>query len=80
MIKAITILAVLLLITGCTPASDMNLAKAQWLCKDDGYLYKFRGEYSNPVICRSGRKFSNHDLKAVIMPVEFARKQGLFDK
>jgi len=76
-VKKLFILIVIVLTQACTPANEMNLAKAQWLCKNDGYLHKFRGELEHPVECTSGRKFSRTELKAVIMPVDFANEQGL---
>ncbi len=58
------------LATGCTPATKLNIAKAEYLCKDDGGLYAFKRLENNPVQCANGVMFSRKALAAAIIKDE----------
>ena len=66
------LLLLVLLLSGCTPYTNMNKAKSQYLCKDHGFVYRFKATAEFPVECLDGTKFSEKELIAVIMPVVFA--------
>ncbi len=55
------------LATGCTPATKLNIAKAEYLCKDYGGLYAFKRLENNPVKCANGVMFSRNTLTAAII-------------
>lgn len=61
------IFLIILLCTACTPNTKMNIAKAKFLCKDYGGLYKFESFNANPVICIDGTKFSISRLDKTII-------------
>ncbi len=58
------------LATGCTPATKLNRAKAEYLCKDDGGLYSFDDFSEYPVKCANGVMFSRDTLAAAIIQDE----------
>ncbi len=58
------------LATGCTPVTKMNIAKAEYLCKDDGGLYHFDGFSEYPVECANGVMFARDTLLVTIIQDE----------
>tara|TARA_R110002153_G_scaffold274311_1_gene448378 strand:+ start:306 stop:527 length:222 start_codon:yes stop_codon:yes gene_type:complete len=65
----------LLLLVGCVPASTLNVAKAEFLCKDHGGLYDFIGFKQRPVYCVDGTRFDvNAVREAVIDDPEYYPK------
>ena len=66
MIKAI-LAVILLLLSGCTPATKMNVAKSEYLCKDHGGGYAIYQFSEYPIVCRDGTRFSVKQLDSVII-------------
>ncbi len=58
------------LATGCTPATKLNIAKAEYLCKDDGGLYLFDDFSGYPVKCANGVMFARDTLLVTIIQDE----------
>jgi len=45
-------------LTGCNSASELNLAKAEYVCRDSGGLHAFRWLDQNSAVCRNGQTYN----------------------
>jgi len=66
-LKAIALALSLATLTGCSYPSDMNVAKAKFMCKGDDGMYKFHQTGDNVVECNNGKRFDKSQLEAVII-------------
>ena len=53
----IILLLVALCLLGCTPATKLNNAKGEFLCKEHGGMYALRNFNQHPIMCVDGTKF-----------------------
>ena len=65
--KILLVLLLVAMLSACTPANGLNLAKAEYLCRDHGGLYNFRSIREEPVVCSDGTKFDVQDVSEVII-------------
>lgn len=65
--KLITLLILSSLLMACTPPTKLNMAKGEFLCKDNGGLYHMLPLSEYPIMCRDGTKYGVKSLETTII-------------
>ena len=65
--KHLFLLFLLLSLSGCLRNTEMNIAKANYLCKENGGLYNFYTADVKPVVCNDGTNFTVEQLVSTII-------------
>lgn len=60
-------IALLIALSGCTPANKLNMAKSKFLCAEHGGVYSFEGYKKYPITCVNGTRFSEDVLAKTII-------------